>query len=70
MVNAVHPRMALRTTEEKVGDDKTENKFIQEQSAVWQTVEEFMDVLLKQTESLAFKLEEVKRENTKLETRS
>jgi hypothetical protein len=63
MVNAVHPRMALPTTEEKVEDDKTENEFVQEQSEVRQTVEEFMDVHLKETESLAFQLEEVKVEN-------
>ena len=69
-MNAVHPRMALRTTEEKVGGDKMENEFVQEQTEVWQTVEEFMDVLLKETESLAFKLEEAKGQNTKLETRS
>ena len=36
MVNAVHPRMALSTIEEKVGEDETENKFVQEQSEVWQ----------------------------------
>jgi hypothetical protein len=29
-VNAVHPRMALPTTEQKVRDDKTENKFVEE----------------------------------------
>lgn len=63
MVNAVHRRMALPTTEEKVEDDKTENKFVQEQSEVWQTVEEFMNVHPKATESLAFKLEGVKGEN-------
>jgi hypothetical protein len=39
MVNAVPPRMALPTTEEKVRDDETENGFIQEQSEVQQTVE-------------------------------
>jgi hypothetical protein len=49
---------------------KTENEFVQEQSEVQQKVEEPMDVHLKETESLAFKLEEVKGENTTLKTRS
>jgi hypothetical protein len=70
MVNAVHPRMALPTTEEKVREGKTENKFVQEQSEVQQTVKVLMDLHLKETKSLAFKLEEVKEENTTLKTRS
>ena len=65
-VNAAPPRMALPTTEEKLRDDKTENEFIQEQSEVQQTVEQLMDVHLKETESLAMKLE-VKGEKYEVE---
>jgi DNA mismatch repair ATPase MutL len=69
MANAVHPTMALPTVGENVKDDKTENEFVQEQLEVRQTVEEFMDVHLKETESLEFRLEEVKGENMTLKTR-